>query len=206
MTENLNLEKHPGILPDMQENWARHVENLISGDPGDDRESNLSLLAQVSTMIKALDAGMTPHEVLKLVQPTTSFVAMGPILSNIVVFSVRGEEFRLWWNEWHDRVDPSDIPSIPVEQMTDQQRDVWNRRWMLPVRSEDGSQQVDDDGRPKLARQPAIFTPWLVNIVGTTVCFQGPFDPSEPMTKSPKYMESVKAYYKKIKGEAAATA
>lgn len=185
-------EEHPGIKPDRMADWMKFVEESIGNDPGEPRNYALLLLAQVSTMIKGLDQGLAPIEVLKLVQPNTTFVMMSPLLQVVMTFSVRGAEFRLWWNEWHDRVNPGDVPDIPVEQMTLEQRKKWDARWFV---------ETDDGPRER----PPVFNPWQIHIVGKVAQLVGTFDPSEPLTKSPKYMENVNALYKKMKEDATAT-
>lgn len=173
---------HPGIRPEMKEDWLKYVKDAIENDPGDERNYALSILKQVSTLIRALSTGLAPIEVLKLVEAGTSFVQMPMILQSVMAFSVRGDEFRLWWNQWHDRVCPTDVTDIKFEDMTVDQRKVWN------------------------ARQRPVFNPWQVNINGKVAQLTGAFDPGEPITKTPKYLESVNALYKKMRETESAAA
>ncbi len=196
--------EHPGIKPEFKDRWKKYVDEAISNDPGEPRNFALMILAQVSTLIKGLDSGLAPIEVLKLIMPNTSVIFMPQILHPVVVFSLRGDEFRLWWNEWHDRVCPTDVPEPALDQMTPDQRAAWDRRWYLPVKDDAGKIVRDEDGTVEVEWQPAIFNPWQMNIVGRTAQLTGMFDPSVPLTKTPQYMEGVNALYKKFKDEAAA--
>lgn len=194
--------QHPGIKPEMQEDWKKYVDDAIANDPGEPRNYALLILAQVSALIKGLSQGLAPIEVIKLVQPNTTFIMMSPLLQAVCAFSVRGEEFRMWWNEWHDRVCPADVPEPALDQMTPDQRANWDHRWLLPVKDEKGQPLREEEGKITLAWQPPIFNPWQMNIVGRVAQLQGAFDPSQPLTKTPQYMESVNALYKKYKEEA----
>ena len=163
------VERHPGIRPEMEAAWSGFIKEAIEEEPGDPRAYALLLIKQVSALIRGLDAGLAPAEVLKLVEPNTSYVMMGAVIQNTVAFSVRGEEFRLFWNAWHDRVHP-------------------------------------DDETPPVGREPqrAIFKPWQINVKGRTLQLTGVFDPSEPLTKSPKYLENVNTAIRAITGTVAA--
>jgi len=197
-----NETEHPGIKPEMKEDWKKYVDDAIANDPGEPRNYALLILAQVSALIKGLHQGLAPIEVIKLVQPNTTFIMMSPLLQAVCAFSVRGEEFRMWWNEWHDRVCPGDVTDIPVDQMNPIQRKDWDQRWLLPVKDAEGKVVREEEGKITLAWQPPIFNPWQMNIVGRVAQLQGAFDPSQPLTKTPQYMESVNALYKKFKEEA----
>lgn len=204
--EEETVPDHPGVKPEMQAVWKKHVAETISADPGEGRQYGLMVLEQVGLMLKALATGMAPSEVVKLVQPNTTFVMMEAVVKNIAVFSVHGEAFRLWWNSWHERVHPSDEPPMPVDQMSDAQRSQWDRRWFVPEKDEKGRVILDEDEQPRYIWQPPIFTPWHVNVIGRPVVLPGTFDPNLPLTKSPDYQDKVKAIYQKFKQEAAAPA
>ena len=102
-------EPHAGIRPEMIQDWAKYEKDAIENEPGEAREYALAIVRQVSRLIKALDSGMQPIEALKLVEPNTSFVMMSPILQSVCAFSVHGETFRKWWNQWHERRHPDDV-------------------------------------------------------------------------------------------------
>lgn len=158
--------EHPGIRPEMVAEWKKYVQDAIENEPGDARAYALLLLAQVSALIRGLAEGLAPSEVIKLIQPNTSYVMMSPLLQAVCAFSVRGEDFRLWWNEWHDRVHPDD--------------------------------EAPPADRPS---QRLIFKPWQINVKGRTLQLTGAFDPTTPLTKSPKYLENVNAVIKKLNEE-----
>lgn len=173
-TKDETENEHPGIRPHMKVEWKKYVDETIANEPGDARNYALLLLKQVSTVIRALDQGMAPIEVIKLIEPNTSYVMMSAILQSSIAFSVRGEEFRLWWNEWHDRTCPDDVPEVAVEQMSEAQKEAWDRR-------------------PR-----AIFKPWQINVKGKTLQLTGSFDPSEAITKTERYLANVNAAIKAI--------
>lgn len=199
--EENTVPDHPGIKPEMQKLWKKHVAETINADPGEGRQYGLMALEQIGLLLNALHQGMAPSEVVKLVAPNTSLIMMEPIIKNVIVFSVRGEDFRLWWNEWHDRIHPGDVPPMPVDQMTDAQRAQWDKRWLAPEKDEQGRHVLDENEQPKFSWKPPIFTPWHANILGRAVVIPGAFDPSAPLTKSPDYQERVSALYKKMKQE-----
>ena len=108
MEEKREAAPHPGIRPEMAAEWVKYEKDALENEPGEAREYALTIVRQVSRLVKALDAGIAPLEAIKLVEPNTSFVMMSPILQSVCAFSVRGEEFRKWWNQWHGRVHPDD--------------------------------------------------------------------------------------------------
>lgn len=190
MDNNDKANDLPGIAQEKKAEWIKNIEEIIGGDPGDKRDEGLRLLAKSSAVISALAAGADAISALSGLADI-EFSLMVPIIKNVASFSSRGEEFRLRWNEWHERVNPGDILPKPLETMTDAERASWDRRWV---------RHIDGDYR----WMPPIFLPWHVNIVGNTVTLDGTFDPSTPLTKSPSYMEKVNALYKKMRGGAQA--
>lgn len=91
-----------GVRAEAQEEWKGYVEDKISTE-GDLRIPALEALGLVSAMIKGLHTGITPSEAISLIPAGTDFKIMPLVIQSVVAFSVRGDEFRLWWNEWHDR-------------------------------------------------------------------------------------------------------
>lgn len=172
----------PGIKKEMRSEWVKSVELAINLDPGVKRDAALTAIRKIGTLIKALSRKKTtPVEVIALVEAGTEFREMPFILQSVIAFSDRGEEFRLWWNEWHDRTSPSDIPPVPFDEMPEHIQLQWN------------------------ARPKPVFNPWHINLLGKIVPMPGSFDPSVPLTKSPQYLENVNALVKKLKEDAAAS-
>lgn len=94
---------HPGIKPDMKADWKKYEEDAIGTEDKKKREVMLRILAISSNFIKALSDGIHPIDVIKRVPAETHYVIMTHVIQTTAIFSVRGEEFRVRWNGWHDR-------------------------------------------------------------------------------------------------------
>lgn len=89
--------------------WDRFVETSIDQSDPEKKRYAVFILTEVGKMLTALGQGTAPAEVVKLASQETTLMQIGVIVINVVVFSNRGEEFRAWWNQWHDRSHPKSI-------------------------------------------------------------------------------------------------
>jgi hypothetical protein len=96
-----------GIKPEMQETWKKHIAECLDL-PEPDRQAVLFTLAQVAQVVEALSRDVAPGESVKNLDPKVDLIVAANLAQVVSEVSVRGEEFRLWWNAWHDRTHPDD--------------------------------------------------------------------------------------------------
>jgi hypothetical protein len=97
-----------GLKPGMEKKWKGMVEDALEFPEGGDRQGAVLKIAQIGVLINALGQGQAPAEVIRLLDPKVDLVLAVDVVRDVCALSVRGEEFRLWWNAWHDRVHDDD--------------------------------------------------------------------------------------------------
>jgi hypothetical protein len=102
------------IAEEKREEWRQEVEVTINMSPGEERSYGLAIIAEMSKIIIALGDGATMEEALSKVEPGITYMQIGQIVQGVVVYSPRGEDFRRWWNAWHDRVPPPEAEKARV--------------------------------------------------------------------------------------------
>ena len=109
MTEQAQAAELVGLRPEMEKQWGAMVQDALEFPEGPDRQGAMLKIAQITILINALGSGQTPEQTLAMVDPKIDLVMAVDIVRDVAALAVRGEEFRLWWNAWHDRVHPDDL-------------------------------------------------------------------------------------------------
>ena len=105
------MAEKPSIIikSGMENDWQEFVDHSIDTPGGQEREYALVVLGQASAALAVLGAGGSPEKVISRIDPQVTLIQAKELAQTIVRFSPRGEEFRVFWNEWHERDHPSMI-------------------------------------------------------------------------------------------------
>ncbi len=106
MTEN-EEQIEVVIRKGTEKKWKDFVSDVIDMMPGRKRDYAIILLNQIASALKNLGAPVTPAEVVTAISVELTLVQAAEFARAVTSFSPRGEEFRVYWNQWHGREHPT---------------------------------------------------------------------------------------------------